>query len=201
MRRVSWGVSLAVVAGVLLGAVGVSPASATTLTASAAAVSPVANRGYAQEILADINRTRADAGLKALKADKCVQKYADAYALTMDRADLWEHSDLYSLLGKCGYRYAAENLAMVSDGATPQHVVDLWMASPGHRANILSSKPAVSAIAVIWDATRDSWIVVHNFGTKKKTTQSKAVARKSALSKKALAKKHHVTKKHHARRK
>jgi uncharacterized protein YkwD len=56
-------------------------------------------------------------------------------------------SDCFSVLDGIAYRTAGENIWRGSAGAyTPEHVIGRWMASDGHRANILN--PAFSTVGI-----------------------------------------------------
>jgi uncharacterized protein YkwD len=75
------------------------------------------------------------------------QLTAAAYAHSRDMAlnDYFSHtgSDLSTMVTRIaatGYNYSmiAENIAAGKTNATPQQVVDAWMQSSGHRANILN---------------------------------------------------------------
>lgn len=53
----------------------------------------------------------------------------------MAEAGALSHQDLRPVLAACGARAAAENVGY--GDVTPERLVELWMASAGHRANVL----------------------------------------------------------------
>lgn len=99
--------------------------------------------GYAAQVVQLVNAERAQYGLSALTMD------AKASAAALVRAgelkDAFSHTrpdgrSCFTALTDAGvsYRGAGENIAYGQ--ATPAAVVQAWMNSEGHRANILSNK-------------------------------------------------------------
>ena len=95
------------------------------------------------ELLNLTNQERAASGLPALRLDSRLNNSAGMKAQDMFANDYWNHVSpgcvepwhWFSLAGY-NYTYAGENLA--KDFDTAQGVMDGWMNSPGHRANILN---------------------------------------------------------------
>lgn len=98
---------------------------------------------FAAEVLRLVNIERANNGLAALEYDEKLQKAAQVRAdelvkyYSHDRPD---GSSCFTVLGDFGITSwaSAENIA--AGYASPADVVEGWMNSPGHRANILNSK-------------------------------------------------------------
>ena len=103
-------------------------------------------------ILCLVNRERDKAGLGSLERDKKLQKAAQRHNDHMDGTGCFDHecggeAALDSRLEGVGYlggglsRWAyGENIAWGFEGrGTPESIVDAWMHSSGHRANILNS--------------------------------------------------------------
>lgn len=93
-------------------------------------------------ILAISNNHRAAAGLPALAYNSQLTAAANAKAAHMCTYNYWDHTAPdgttgWTFISRSGYAYirAGENLA--KGFSTDQAVVDGWMASAGHRANIL----------------------------------------------------------------
>ena len=95
----------------------------------------------AEAVAALVNAARRDAGLSELEldADLC----AAAQARAQEIAQSFSHtrpdgSSCFTILEEFGisYRAAGENIAMGQ--RTPEEVMDGWMNSSGHRANILN---------------------------------------------------------------
>ena len=93
-----------------------------------------------------LNVQRADHGLAPLREENHLQRAAVTYSHAMVRQRFFDHvapngSTLQQRIAQAGYRgwsTIGENLAWGSGRlATPASIVDGWMHSPGHRANIL----------------------------------------------------------------
>lgn len=128
---------LLVLLGVVFGALAVylvlRPTPTTTEPWSADDADPVA---YAAELVVETNAARADEGLAALTVSDCAATEASARAEELTGGEELEHATLAPVIEACApASTAAENLARAA--ATPHDVVDAWLASPGHRANLL----------------------------------------------------------------
>ena len=99
-----------------------------------------ASASYASTLVALANASRADAGLSKLSVDGCAASAARARAVRALAKESLQHE----ALPKCGSGWRGENLAR-HHGA-PQDMHAAWMASPGHRANIL--RPEFTGIGV-----------------------------------------------------
>ena len=98
-----------------------------------------------------INSRRREAGLpelslgQRLSAITSVRAYESSVTFSHTRPD---GRDCFSVLGDYGkgYGHAGENLLQCSDGYSAADMVELWMGSAGHRANILD--PEVTNLGV-----------------------------------------------------
>jgi uncharacterized protein YkwD len=100
--------------------------------------------GFAEQVLILVNQERQAAGLAPLTRAPELDQSAQRFAQYMGTAHFFDHtgpdgSALHSRIAAAGYHgYTwAENIA--AGQRTPQAVVQDWMNSPGHRANILHS--------------------------------------------------------------
>ena len=101
---------------------------------------------FEQQVVELVNQARSDAGLPPLTVAPELVESARRYASYMATAGFFAHegpdgSTLVSRAEAAGYRgwtYLAENLA--GGQPDPGSVVRAWLNSPGHRANILSSR-------------------------------------------------------------
>src|SRR5689334_19895352 len=117
-----------------LAVVGVNVAAAAALDSAAAA----------QRVLEITNLERGKAGLAALVLSPQLNDAAQGYAQVLASGDCFAHTcgpvpDFgvrFRDAGYTGWSAIAENIA--AGYATPEAVVDGWMASPGHRQNILT---------------------------------------------------------------
>ncbi len=96
---------------------------------------------YVAEVVRLVNAERAKEGLSALKSDSTVQSAAQVRA--QEIVSTFSHtrpngSSCFTALEAAGVRYsgAGENIAYGQK--SPEDVVNAWMNSPGHRANIMN---------------------------------------------------------------
>jgi uncharacterized protein YkwD len=124
-------------------------------------------------VMAQTNLQRRSNGLAGLKGNAFLDKDAEMKLKDMFTQQYFEHispegvapSDLAQ---KAGYKYiiVGENLALgnfVDDKA----LVEAWMNSPGHRANILNKRYQEIGVAVgkgIFNG-QTTWLAVQSFGT------------------------------------
>lgn len=98
---------------------------------------------FQSEVIDLVNQERAKLGLSALKNDALLTKVATEKARDMDVNHYFSHTsptygspfDMMRSFG-VSYSYAGENIA--AGQRTPQQVMNDWMNSPGHRANIVN---------------------------------------------------------------
>lgn len=96
-----------------------------------------------------MNAARAAHGLRPLHADATLRTAARAHSVDMLRSDYFAHGDFPGRMATFHVRgpVAGENLAWGSGpyGQT-QAIVQEWLASPEHRANLL--RPGFSRIGI-----------------------------------------------------
>jgi uncharacterized protein YkwD len=107
-----------------------------------------------ENILKEMNRHREMHGLPALRSDERLDKAAADRILDMEEQEYWGHyrpdgSNPLRSLHRYDYVHlvAGENLAAGYE--TPEVVVQGWMESPGHRANILLDEYTDVGIAMV----------------------------------------------------
>ena len=106
---------------------------------------------YTQALLRYTNYERGKAHLPPVRVSLCVKgRFADTWARHLAARHALSHQSLTPIMSQCHGNAAGENVA--KGNVTPQRMVAMWMASPGHRANILSTR--YNAIGV--GATRGS---------------------------------------------
>jgi len=128
-----------------------APAAAAPTACQSAAVEPAAaNAGEVEStILCLLNRERTSRGLKRLKRNPRLDRAAARHSRDMVARDFFGHvspsgSTLMTRVKQTGYLRSArgwsvgENIGYGTGRyATPRGIVDAWMRSSGHRANIL----------------------------------------------------------------
>jgi hypothetical protein len=126
-----------------------------------------------QQVIELTNRERLKAGLPALKRQSNLQQSATWMAHDMLDNHYFDHHDsggrsMVSRITDFKYsEYSAlgENIAMGQ--RTPQEVVEGWMNSPGHRANILSANYSEIGVGYVPTSSRGTggyW--VQDFGSR-----------------------------------
>lgn len=109
---------------------------AMTLSLSALAPAVPADSGTEAELLSKINATRVANGLGALQLDDALRSHARSHTDDMVAAGELFHSTEAELTTAAGIGWSgiAEN---VGKGQSPTSLHDAFMASPGHRMNVL----------------------------------------------------------------
>jgi len=93
-----------------------------------------------QSLVAAVNEVRAEHNLRPLQIDAHLVEAARAYSTTLLRTNVFEHGSFAERLALHGARGPAygENLAWGTGRlASARSILGAWMASPGHRANVL----------------------------------------------------------------
>ena len=92
------------------------------------------------DLLRTMNQARAQHGVGPLRIDLRLESAARAKSRAMLRTGRFAHGDVRRRLASFGVRgpYFGENLAWgVGGSATSAGIVQMWLASPSHRANLL----------------------------------------------------------------
>ncbi|MGW7316982.1 sigma-70 family RNA polymerase sigma factor [Streptomyces sp. NPDC054854] len=121
-----------------------SPSRSTPPTTKAAAPAPApAPQGVVGQVLALANSERAAAGCGPLKDDAQLRSAAQAHSADMAQRNFFSHTnpdgvDPGARTTASGYRWSTYGENIAKGQQTAQAVMDSWMKSPGHRANILN---------------------------------------------------------------
>ena len=99
-----------------------------------------------QQVTELVNEIRRGQGLAELAVDRRLVAAAQSHSEDMATHDFLSHegsdgSDVGERLESAGYAWSFHSENVGGGYANAQAVVDGWMASAGHRANILSSNP------------------------------------------------------------
>lgn len=141
--------------------------AATTLVALGAAApgvavaAPSASSRYESDTVTHANAERTKAKKKAVKASSCVDRYAERQARAMAKKQQLYHQDLAPILKKCKLRSVGENVAYGYPNG--KAVTKAWMASTGHRANLLRSEYRLIGVGAVKDGD-GRWYVAQVFG-------------------------------------
>ncbi|MEW2417325.1 sigma-70 family RNA polymerase sigma factor [Streptomyces sp. NPDC046866] len=125
-----------------------SPSPSPTPTASKtaprpAAPAPAPPKGEAGEVIALVNAERAKAGCGPLKEDSQLRAAAQGHSDDMAARNFFSHTnpdgaDPGKRTTAAGYRWSTYGENIARGQQSPESVMDSWMNSPGHRANILN---------------------------------------------------------------
>ena len=127
-----------------------------------------------------VNQKRVAAGRRPLKYARSLRISAQAWALVSTRSSRFDHGNFarralrfpFIVNGAPRSRRVGENLGMGTGGfSTPRSIVNDWMNSPGHRANLLRKEFTYGAVWSSPDSPepgkqRGGVMVVHHFGGK-----------------------------------
>lgn len=155
---------LAVTAALVIGAAA-SPAVASSpmlATAGGAELATAAALTPEQQVTALINQKRAAAGLPALRVTSNIQHRAWAWAKFLATSGSFTHSTAewrMRGIGTYGWASSGENLAAGQPSAPS--AVNAWMASSGHRANILNRSYAGMGVGYVDGGPyRHYWVII-----------------------------------------
>lgn len=103
----------------------------------------VSNSEYETKVLGLVNNERAKNGLSALTLDSSLSTVARNHSYDMAKNNFFDHTNLsgqspFDRLKAAGISYSSAGENIAAGQSTPQEVVNAWMNSSGHRANILN---------------------------------------------------------------
>lgn len=158
------------------GTTGTSSKPAATQSAAAAS-KPAASQtttgssysAFQNEVVRLVNVERAKNGLSALSIDAGIMKTATIKSQDMAKNNYFSHTSPtygspFDLMKQYGvsYRAAGENIAMGQ--TSPAQVMNGWMNSPGHRANILNGSYTKIGVGVAQNANGTYYWTQHFIG-------------------------------------
>jgi uncharacterized protein YkwD len=117
------------------------------------------NEITAENVLDVMNAYRAEASLPPLHLDASLSQAAEDRMRDMEDGGWWNHESpegtppfVWLARHDYDYLYAGENLAAGFE--TARLLVESWMESPGHRANIMGAQFSDCGIAIIEGSTK-----------------------------------------------
>ena len=126
------------------------------------------------QLLRDVNTARMARGLAPLRLSKVLSRPARQHSSYLARTGVLDHNGadgkpFYVRIYRAGYsrqKAVGENLGMASGCSTDlsSTMVDMWLRSPGHRRNLLSSRFRNIGIAVVAAADCSNTIYTTDFG-------------------------------------
>lgn len=151
--------------------VGITVIAAAVFAAPAAAAT--VEPAMEQALLAEMNAARAQSGLTALKPSPILLKAARRQSTyLLGKQELTHDSPggkpFWTRIIAAGFkknRPMAENLASIEGcGKTANQVVQLWLDSPGHRANLLSKKYTLVGVGSVGRGECGKSVYTTDFG-------------------------------------
>lgn len=138
-----------------------SPSTPAATGTKVIQASPDRAAAYEAQVVALTNQQRLAYGCPALRDDPRLRAAAMGHSVDMQTRDYFAHDTPdgvtpWTRIGAQGYTDpSAENIAKGQQ--TPQAVVDAWMNSPGHRANILSCSSKAIGVGVQFGPSGPWW--------------------------------------------
>ena len=144
-----------------------------TLPVSAASAEPASSPAFLARVLELTNSERANAGLQPLTLNQQLVAAAQSYSEVLAGGECFAHTcgpvpnfaDRDDAAGYADWTNLGENIA--AGYPTPEAVVAGWMASPGHRANILSSQFTEIGIGIANGGGQYGTYWTQEFGTRR----------------------------------
>ena len=96
-----------------------------------------------------MNGDRSASGLGQLCGNAALNGYAQSWANWMAQNQSLTHQDLGAVLAGTAFNNVAENILMGPGGMSSGQMEAAWMASPGHRQNILNGVYTAAGVACV----------------------------------------------------
>ena len=96
-------------------------------------------------LLAEVNAVRVAHGLRGLAPQRVLARVARAHSAAMAKGGFFDHrapdgTDAPARVAAAGYAFALVGENIAAGMADPKSAVTSWMASPGHRSNLLDPR-------------------------------------------------------------
>jgi len=119
---------------------------------------------YEQQVVDLVNKERAAAGLPALKVNTKLSAVAEKKAEDMRDKNYFSHTSPtygspFDMMRQFGVSYSTAGENIAKGQRTPAAVMDGWMNSPGHRANILNSSYTEIGVGYVTDSNGNTYWV------------------------------------------
>ena len=135
-------------------------------TAPAAPADSAELGAYEQQVVDLVNKERAAAGLSPLKANTKLASVAEKKAEDLRDKGYFAHQSPtygspFDMMKQFGISYTAAGENIAKGQKTPADVMNGWMNSPGHRANILNSNFTEIGVGYVTDSNGTTYWVQH----------------------------------------
>jgi len=135
------------------------PPTPVQVVPPAPAPAPVCDGGSSSVINA-MNGDRSSAGLGQLCASAALNAFAQSWANWMAQNQSLTHQDLGVLLGGTSFNAVAENILSGPSGMSVAQMEAAWMASPGHRVNIMNGAYSAAGVGMAYSSDGRVWVAV-----------------------------------------
>jgi len=143
------------------------PAPATPAKpAPATPTAPTTIGTYEQQVVDLVNKERAAVGLPALKVNTKLSGVAEKKAEDMRDGNYFSHTSPtygspFDMMKQFGISYSSAGENIAKGQRTPADVMNGWMNSPGHKANILNSSYTEIGVGYVTDSNGNTYWVQH----------------------------------------
>ena len=133
-----------------------TPAKPTTPTTPTTPTSSTLG-AYEQQVVDLVNKERAAAGLSALTVNTKLAGMAEKKAEDLRDNNYFDHTSPvygspFEMMKQFGISYTAAGENIAKGQSTPDEVMNGWMNSPGHRANILDANYTQIGVGYVTDS-------------------------------------------------
>ena len=170
--------SMFVLVAVAIGFVGILSAATSIWSNTTGNILGFATSITADQVVSQTNSKRQELGLPPLQSSGALAQAAQLKAADMFANQYWAHTspqgkEPWDFIRTAGYSYQAAGENLARDFMGTGEMIDAWMNSPTHKANIVNSRYQEIGIAVVngnLDGT-DTTLVVQMFGRPREAAQ------------------------------
>jgi len=119
--------------------------------------------GSGSGVIDAMNSDRASGGLGALCGNSQLAGYAQSWANWMAQNLSLTHQDLHRVLDGTSFNTLAENILAGPGNTSVAQMESAWMASPGHRENIMNGTYVAAGVGIAYSSDGQVWVAV-DFG-------------------------------------
>ncbi len=121
---------------------------------------------YEKQVIDLVNQERSKNGLQPLKENPELSNVAEAKAIDMRDNNYFSHTSPvygspFDMMKQFGIKYTSAGENIAAGQRTPQEVMNGWMNSEGHRANILNSNFTEIGVGYVTDSNGKTYWVQH----------------------------------------
>ena len=116
--------------------------------------------GAGSSVINAMNGDRSAAGLGQLCANAQLNGFAQSWANWMAQNQSLSHQDLGAVLGGTAFNTVAENILTGPGSMSAGQMEGAWMASSGHRENILNGAYSAAGVGIAYSSDGQVWVAV-----------------------------------------